>query len=204
MMQMLTKLATEDIYSADDLKESESHGGDKGLSPRIEDPPPTKTHKGKTRNAFAPGTQYHTASDAPSAEISQTIGMANRKLEVSITTSSATAPKPISGGPDSEFDNSQVPTSPGSPLSEDPWSDLESSSSITTAEIGTSNPGSRSQTPRLISAGSRHRRSGGGLARFDRTGWWVCCKDRREVNINLWGECCPDDQHQRCLECVGL
>ncbi|PMD63388.1 uncharacterized protein K444DRAFT_627104 [Hyaloscypha bicolor E] len=41
-------------------------------------------------------------------------------------------------------------------------------------------------------------------ARPSNTGWWICCKDRREVNPKLWGDECPDDQHQKCSECRTL
>ena len=35
-------------------------------------------------------------------------------------------------------------------------------------------------------------------------GWWVCCKDQREVSPALWGYTCPDCNHWICSDCRDL
>ncbi|KAE9365299.1 hypothetical protein N431DRAFT_352760 [Stipitochalara longipes BDJ] len=37
--------------------------------------------------------------------------------------------------------------------------------------------------------------------RVDKSKWWICCQDRREVNFDIWGDYCPDCSHPKCSYC---
>ncbi|PMD14143.1 hypothetical protein NA56DRAFT_584295 [Hyaloscypha hepaticicola] len=68
-------------------------------------------------------------------------------------------------------------------------------------------PMQRSSGRRVRCENTQHAQHAGNPTNRSRTnkrGWWICCQDWREVNPTLWGECCPDCSHLKCVYCTTL